>query len=227
MEKDLERIKQINAKIAAVEDSLIKINKKIKLHPDTEPDFYEIANSWIRFGELVHEKCLYYNQVGYPVNLQTDKPCTCYNIVRLDPHLYLCYMKVREMEKLRKIPSHPLLEDQDIKELYSQEIIYASITGYMSYRNEYKELLCKCMSVPFLIYQETRKNPNYQYDNQEEFLEMKMTLDEMPFEEDDQRRVLIGSILNKIYQRSTWYHPENGEIYQTEGQKGRQTTARK
>lgn len=32
-----------------------------------------------------------------------------------------------------------------------------------------KEMLCKAMSVPFYIWQVQRTDPNYQYDNKEEF----------------------------------------------------------
>lgn len=214
-----EVLNKLDEKAKKLEEDLKKINGWIKHHLDTEPNFYEIASSWIRFGELVHEKCLYYNQVGYPYNFSEKRPYTRYEIVGVDASLRLCYNQMNEMEHLRRIAVHPLFDDENIKELYEQEIICASLTGYMSYSKEMKELFCKCLSVPFYIYQEQRKDCNYKYDNKEEFVAMKTTLEESLFSDSDRKRAFISSILNKIYQNSIWYDEEKGDLYQIQIQK--------
>lgn len=199
-----------------LEKKLSEINQYIKKNPDTDPNFYEITHSWIQFGECVYERCLDYGKTGFPYDLVNKRSATSYDIVRIDEDLKSCYQKMCEMEKLRQINQHPLLEDPDIRGLYQEEIVYHSTTGYMNYSDEYKELLCKSMSVPFSIYQETVKNPNYKYSNQEEFLKMTEIYDRLTFAEDDNRTIFIGSILNKIHERSIWYQKEKGPLYLVE-----------
>lgn len=213
LENKVSRIASINQMGKRLEKELTDINIEIQNQEEVSPDFYRVAQSWIHFGELVHTKCRYYDEVGYPYDLENKRPATCYDMIRIDEEVKLCLQKMREMEQLSGVYHHPILEDKDIRSLYAQEIIYDSITGYMSYPSEYKELLCKCMSVPFSIYQETLKNSNYRYDNKEEFLKMTDTFSKLEFSDEDNRTIVIGSILNKIHERSTWYQKGEEPLY--------------
>ncbi|MCI8347709.1 MAG: hypothetical protein HFJ12_07190 [Bacilli bacterium] len=206
-----------NTEIQELEEQLNKKNKWIQDHPNTDPNFYEMIHSWIQFGELVHKKCHHYNEVGYPYDLDNKRCATCYDVVRVDKDLKRCYQKIKDMEQLMEICQHPLLLDKDIRDLYHEEIIYDSITGYMNYSDEYKELLCKCMIVPFFIYQETLKDPNYRYENKNEFLEMTEAFMEIGFSDKDHRSILISSILNKINERSIWHQKDKGPLFPTGG----------
>lgn len=216
LENKWSRIDSINQMETKLKKELSDINSKIQNQEEVSPDFYEITQSWIHFGELVNAKCCYYQEVGYPYDLENKRTATSYDIVRIDEGLKSCHQKMREMEQFSGFYEHPLLEDSDIRSLYQEEIVYDSTTGYMNYSDEYKELLCQCMSVPFSIYQETVKDPNYRYDNQEEFLKMTEAYEKLEFAEDDNRTIFIGSILNKIHESSIWYQKEDGPLYPVE-----------
>ena len=89
---------------------------------------------------------------------------------------------IDEMEKLRGIAHHEFFLTPEANALFcgikeSIRRLDYQIPETEEMQRTKKELLCKSMSVPFYIWQVQRTEPEYQYDNVEEFSKMKANLD--------------------------------------------------
>ena len=91
----------IDNDVSKLKNRLEFINNWIIDNPDTDPNFYEICDCWIKLGNIINDSCTLYDCIGYPRKLATNKESSWYNLIYYDDHLCDCYEKMKKMEQLR------------------------------------------------------------------------------------------------------------------------------
>lgn len=168
------------------------INNWISDNRKTDPNFYEICDCWISFGNLAHE-----------VNNNTDLENV--NDFRMASRfLTSCREQMAIMESLRNVSDDPFLkENNDARELYNCVVRDATmcLTDYDSITSE---LIKKSLSVPFYIWQENRNNAEFKYDNKSEFDLIKTYFDVSKSNLSNDKCIHISNILNGIEKKAKW-----------------------
>lgn len=148
----------------------------IKEHPDAAPNLYEMMDCNIEYAEILSMLKAYYDQNGYPVIIDGGRKrrATANDLSRLHDALGKCFFHLFEMDTLRDVKHHPFLQQKEANAMYCAIKISELNLNYIvptapDLQRIKKEMLCKAMSVPFYIWQVQRTDPNYQYDNKEEF----------------------------------------------------------
>lgn len=147
------------------------INTWIKQNPHiTDPNAYEITDCNVTLAEIL----------GTFQTIATKEVSA--NTLSSYPEIIDCYNQITEMDQLRDTKNHPFFQSEEAKKLYeavkqSQSMMNYEVPENMETRRIKKELLCKSMSVPFYIWQVHRTEPEYEYDNINEFNGMKDMLD--------------------------------------------------
>lgn len=177
---------QLSAEAEKLTEDIINLNKKIKSNPQiTAENVYEIIKCNVRLSEILSEDDK--EKFRGLANTKTSKS------VQLPAEIKACYLQVIEMGKLSDIEHHPFFfrtgEDSffqmgecSARDLYNvikhtQIIPDYDVPEDKATREIKQELLCKSISVPFHIWQEQRRQPDYEYDNDSEWNGMKMMLD--------------------------------------------------
>lgn len=162
---------------------LKRINAWVEQNPNTDPNYYEYADCLVRFGELTSDISKYFEQVGWPI--VDEKMFTHYDAWHSTPELEACHKELRRLADLRGICKEGFSNPKTnpdvyyyLVELNTRCVIGEYFTGKNpAYRRMKKELICKSLSVPFYIWQVQRTNPDYQYDNRDEYERMKQYRD--------------------------------------------------
>lgn len=161
------------------EDILIKlenIKSKIdKLKDKTkqeEFDMYEFMKCWCEFGESLSLLRAYYDKNGWPEIAEI--PANHYKIWELEEISKSCRLGLSNIEVNSELAEYDFLDNRVASDLFFEVCTYASIGEYdipvdQSTAAMKKETLCKSMSVLFNIWNEKRKNPDYQYNNTPEW----------------------------------------------------------
>lgn len=212
-------LEQIEERIANLSNRINGINTWIKNNPQvTDPNVYEIMDCNVQYAEVVAELVTYYNEQGWPeINEETGdmmleknwpRSARVADLPYLHPDLANCFLGLCTMETLRDFPMHPFIQKSESYDMYAT-LRMRQLTGtYVLGKTEEdrrikRELICKSMSVPFYIWQVQRTEPNYQFDNEQEFNGMKdmFALYEAS-EEPCQYKIQIQNLLSKIEENS-------------------------
>lgn len=230
-------MKQQNNILTKIEERLVNLSDRINGNPEkgilginpwiesnptiTDPNAYEIMSCQIEYAELLAELKQYYDETGYPKIIlegRTHKTTHC-DLPRLHPIIGDCMFGLIKMEKLRNIEKHPFFNMDEPGALYfeikvSQISCDYELADSQEMRSIKKELLCKLISVPFYIWQEKRTDPNYKYDNEQEF---KQLLDMAALLETTQKscqyKEQIDALLSKI--RTDYKYASSSEVKKT------------
>lgn len=212
-------LEQIEERITNLSNRINGINTWIKNNPQvTDPNVYEIMDCNVQYAEVVAELVAYYNEQGWPeINEETGdmmlekkwpRSARVADLPYLHPDLANCFLGLCTMETLREFPTHPFIQKSESYDMYAT-LRMRQLTGtYVLGKTEEdrrikRELICKSMSVPFYIWQVQRTEPNYQFDNEQEFNSMKdmFALYEAS-EEPCQYKIQIQNLLSKIEENS-------------------------
>lgn len=164
---ELEQLKNETEKFT---ERVTGINNWIKSNPQvTDPNAYEIMDCNVSLAEVFSEYA------------EADNSRELQNAAIKHPELEPCYFGIIEMDFLRDTAHHPFFLSKEANDLYcavkmSQLSMDYVIPTNSETRRIKKELLCKAMSVPFYIWQVHRTEPEYKYDNVNEFNGMKEML---------------------------------------------------
>lgn len=178
-------LEQIEVLIADLNNKMEGINNWIRNNPlITDPNVYEIMDCNVQYAECISRLNTYYKENGYP-KIETKegtRVATKYDLPTLHPSIGDCFFKIVEMENLRKITTHPFLTQPEPNSLLCSIKASAMAAEYEipndpAIARIKRETICKSMSVPFYIWQVKRTEPDYQYDNQEEFNQMQEMFD--------------------------------------------------
>ena len=178
-------LEQIETTIEGLNNKMEGVNNWIKSNPHvTDPNVYEIMDCNVQYAECISMLNMYYQKNSYP-EIQTEKgtrKATKHDLPTLHPSLETCFFKLVEMENLRNVNSHPFFIQPEPNQLLCSIKTSAMEAEYQipsdpDIAKIKRETICKSMSVPFYIWQEKRKNPHYQYDNQNEFTSMQEMFD--------------------------------------------------
>lgn len=212
-------LEQIEERIANLSIRINGINTWIKNNPQvTDPNVYEIMDCNVQYAEVVAELVAYYNEQGWPeINEETGdmmleknwpRSARVADLPYLHPDLANCFLGLCTMETLRDFPMHPFIQEKTPYEMYAAVRMRQLAGTYVLGKTEEdrrikRELICKSMSVPFYIWQVQRTEPNYQFDNEQEFNGMKymFALYEAS-EEPCQYKIQIQNLLSKIEENS-------------------------
>lgn len=178
-------LEQIETSIADLNNKMEGINNWIRNNPHiTDPNVYEIMDCNVQYAECISRLNTYYKENGYP-EIETKegtRVATKYDLPTLHPSIGDCFFKLVEMENLRKVTTHPFLTQPEPNSLLCSIKASAMAAEYEipndpAIARIKRETICKSMSVPFYIWQVKRTEPDYQYDNQEEFSQMQEMFD--------------------------------------------------
>lgn len=173
-------LKELTKKTADLEGRISGINKWIKENPlVTDPNAYEITDCNVSFAECLAE---YKKQLGEEVANSPQISSFANGKIMNLSEVKKISEGIDEMEKLRGIAHHEFFLTPEANALFcgikeSIRRLDYQIPETEEMQRTKKELLCKSMSVPFYIWQVQRTEPEYQYDNVEEFSKMKANLD--------------------------------------------------
>lgn len=143
----------------ALQARLRNINAWIRENPNTDVNVYEMMDCHVSVAELL-------SQFG-PLIQGRD----LYHI----PEISGCINELSEMYMLRRDKLNAFLNtNEPARALFDKVTASINKMDYEVFANPVardakKEMLCKSVSIPFYIYQEERKNPFYQYDNESEY----------------------------------------------------------
>lgn len=180
---DMVNLEEVTKNTKMLTSDLKRINAWVEQNPNTDPNYYEYVECLVRFGELASDISKYFDQVGWPV--VKGKTFTHYDAWRSTPELEACHKELRKLADLRGICKEGFSDPKTNPDVYDYLVelsIRCTIGEYFTgedsaYRKMKKELICKSLSVPFYIWQVQRTEPDYQYDNQEEYEQMKQYRD--------------------------------------------------
>lgn len=133
----------------------------------------------IQFVELIAELKAIYNTDEEVFTRESDLSWKTLKIlIEKHPELENCCKGIEEMDYLRDTTSQPFFVLPEPQAMYIAIKKTQLEANYIVPEDEElkrikKEILCKAMSVPFYIWQIQRTEPDYQYDNKEEFDSMK------------------------------------------------------
>lgn len=172
-------LEEITRNTKMLTSDLKRINAWVEQNPNTDPNYYEYADCLVRLGELASDITKYYDQVGWPI--VEGETLTHYDAWRSTPELEACSIELKKLANLRGICKEGFSDRKTnpdvykyLVELNARCVIGEYFTGENpAYRKMKKELICKSLSVPFYIWQVQRTEPDYQYDNREEYEQMK------------------------------------------------------
>ena len=174
---EIRDLSAINADAITLKERISNTNRWVSKHPDTDPNYYEFIDFLVSFGELAFYATKYFDQNGWPKLPDGKKEMTHYDVWRATPELESCDQELTKLTNSRgigKIGFTNYVINEEANTFYSY-LFKDCVTGdYIVdhdpiMRRIKKELICKSFSVPFYIWQEKRENPNYQYDNEEEY----------------------------------------------------------
>ena len=205
-------IEQLEQRLSSLRTRLHGINEWIRNNPTiTDPNAYEIMDCNIAFAEIIRELKDYYVSIGEiseDLDTYAGPMATVNFIANGHPDIEYCYHELGIMDDLRHIATHPFFTTPEVDELYRsikscQDFANYDIPNSEDERRIKRELICKSMSVPFYIWQVQRTEPNYQFDNEQEFNGMKdmFALYEAS-EEPCQYKIQIQNLLSKIEENS-------------------------
>ena len=177
-------IENINRAAHLLKERIAGINEWIQNNQEiTEPNMYEYTNVLAKFGEIIADADEYYKENGYPENI--DSVSGHYEIYNKIPELNAINVELRKLIDLRKLnnreddPAKSFVSVPEVRD-FLNELEYRTFSG--EYRNPKdtviastkKEILSKCMGVSFYIWQMKKNNPEFKYDNEEEYNALKM-----------------------------------------------------
>lgn len=221
-------IEQIEERIKSLSDRINNINDWIRSNPQvTEPNVYEIMDCNVQYAEVVADLVAYYNEAGWPeINEQTGdmmleknwpRSARVADLPYIHPCLANCFLGLCTMETLREFPTHPFIQEKEPYEMYAalrmRQLTGTYVLGKTDEDRRIKrELICKSMSVPFYIWQVKRTEPEYQYDNKDEFSALKdMQSVYESSEEPCQYKTQIANLLAKIEANYKYKETKTGE----------------
>ena len=176
-------LEDITKNTKMLSSDLKRINAWVEQNPNTDPNYYEYVDCLVRFGELTSDISKYFEQVGWPV--VDGKTFTHYDAWRSTPELEACYRELRKLADFRGICKEGFSDPKTNPDVYNYLVelnTRCTLGEYFTgdnptYRKMKRELICKSFSVPFYIWQVQRTQPDYQYDNSDEYEQMKQYRD--------------------------------------------------
>ena len=150
------------------------INNWIENNINTDPNFYEMTDCMVEYGKLAKLYDNYYKENGYPkIDTGTEKiDASHYELVLVTPKLKEAQQELSKMWKLRG--NSLFFKDEVAKKFISELSMRTQIAEYIIPEDKEidklkKEILCKTAGIYFYIWQVKQTNPDYQYDNVEEW----------------------------------------------------------
>ena len=172
-------MKELIIKVYDLKIRLERINHWIQEHPEVnDHNMYEYTQVLVEFGEILAEANEYYKKNGYPENV--DKQGGKYEIPYKVAEFNEVNEEIKKLVKLRNLnnrnesSTHLFTSVPEVrkflteleKRIFSSEYI---IPNNLDIKKIKKEILCKCMGIAFYIWNTKRNEPEYIYDNINEF----------------------------------------------------------
>ena len=169
-----EELEEINRQAEALTNRFRGINSWIEANINTDPNFYEMTDCMVEYGKLAKLYDNYYKENGYPkIDTGTEKiDASHYELVLVTPKLKEVQQELSKMWKLRG--NSLFFKDEVAKKFISELSMRTQIAEYIIPEDKEidklkKEILCKTAGIYFYIWQVKQTNPDYQYDNVEEW----------------------------------------------------------
>ena len=170
----MDELEEINKQAEALANRFKGINSWIEANKDTDPNFYEMIDCMVEYGKLAKLYDKYYQKNGYPTyeDGSEEKEATHYHLTLVSPKLKEAQSELSKMWDLRG--KHPFFEDKIVSEFTSELSMRTQIAEYTIPEDKEierlkKETLCKTAGIYFYIWQVKQTNPDYQYDNADEW----------------------------------------------------------
>lgn len=172
-------MEEIKRKAQNLKNRVAGINNWIQEHQEvTEPNMYEYTQVLVEFGEILSEADEYYKKHGYPENI--DAQSGHYEISHKVAEFNEVNEEIKKLVNLRNlnnIQDNPDIIFTSVPEVrdFLTELEYRTYTADYKIPNDLeiakikKEILCKCMGIAFYIWNTQRKEPEYIYDNKNEY----------------------------------------------------------
>lgn len=198
-------LQQLASEAMAFTERVKGINSWIQGHPEvTEPNPYEIMDCNVGLAAILSQ----YAQQDGKQDLQAS--------VKLHPEIVECWFSVMSMDTYRDTEHHPFFRLPEVNALYTAVKRSCLAMDYvlpqdLTMRIVKRELLCKCMSVPFYIWQVQGENPRYQYDNAKEFGDMREMLALYKVEGNEQFVPEMEALFNLVNQNYKYRETKKSE----------------
>lgn len=170
----MDELEEINKQAEALTNRFKGINSWIEANKETDPNFYEMIDCMVEYGKLAKQYDKYYQKAGYPTfdDGSGEKEATHYHLALVSPKLKEAQSELAKMWNLRE--NSPFFADETVREFTSELSMRTHIAEYTVPEDKEierlkKEILCKTAGIYFYIWQVKQTNPNYQYDNVEEW----------------------------------------------------------
>lgn len=170
----IDELEEINKQAEALANRFKGINSWIEANKDTDPNFYEMIDCMVEYGKLAKLYDKYYQKTGYPTyeDGSEEKEATHYNLTLVSPKLKEAQSELAKMWSLRE--NSPFFTDETVRKFISELSMRTYIAEYNVPEDKEterlkKEILCKTAGIYFYIWQVKQTNPDYQYDNEEEW----------------------------------------------------------
>ena len=172
-------MEEIKRKAQNLKNRVAGINNWIQGNPQvTDPNMYEYTQVLVEFGEILAQADEYYKKNGYPENI--DVQGGHYEISYKVAEFNEVNEEIKKLVKLRNLnnrnesSTHLFTSVPEVrkflteleKRIFSSEYI---IPNNLDIKKIKKEILCKCMGIAFYIWNTKRNEPEYIYDNINEF----------------------------------------------------------
>lgn len=168
------KLEELAEKAIDLANCFKKINNWIENNKDTDPNFYEMVDCMVEYGKLTKQYDKYYQKAGYPTfdNGSEEVEATHYHLALVSPKLKEAQSELAKMWSLRE--NSPFFSDETVREFTSELSMRTHIAEYNVPEDKKierlkKEILCKTAGIYLYIWQVKQTNPDYQYDNEEEW----------------------------------------------------------
>ena len=172
-------MEEIKRKAQNLKNRVAGINNWIQGNPQvTDPNMYEYTQVLVEFGEILAQADEYYKKNGYPENI--DVQGGHYEISYKVAEFNEVNEEIKKLVNLRNLnniqgnPDNSFTSMPEVRDFLT-ELEYRAYTADYKIPEDIeiakikKEILCKCMGIAFYIWNTKRSEPEYIYDNINEF----------------------------------------------------------
>lgn len=167
-------LEELNNKADSLTARLKGINNWIEENEKTDPNFYEMVDCMVEYGTLASQYDLYFQHVGYPTIIKDEEEteATHYDLTTIASKLREAQMEEAKMWSLRN--SSPFFNDDVVRDFVTELSMRSQIAEYNIPKDKEiealkKQILAKTAGIYFYIWQTKQNEPEYQYDNVEEW----------------------------------------------------------
>ena len=200
MECNIELIERVAKNLAK---RISGTNQWISENPNTSPNMYEYVSYLIDFGQLANMLNNYFEQTEWPIDPESNMPFSSNDIWRTTPGIYASYTELLKLGESRRIYTEGFCKQDEEAYYFLLDLKHCCITGH--YKSPpgimfdvTKEVLCKSISIPFYIWQTKLENPEYQYDNFDEYNDLCENYKMLKLHDTNSLADNVGNMIRKI-----------------------------